>query len=500
MSRIKTHRVKFILFLFIVWLNDSLMAQYKMMNAADREPVVAGQFYERSKEQLTKQVEAFLRLGQSCQEEVSALIVPHAGYVYSGEVAGRAYANVSADQEIKNVFVIGSSHRVTFNGASIYNIGDYQTPIGVVVVNKTVANALMEQSRLFSFRPEAHSQEHSLEVQLPFLQVHLKKPFELIPIVIGTRDAADCKQLAKALRPYFVPGNLFVISSDFSHYPDYETAKEVDRQTADAILSNEPEKLMKALKNCDQLNRPDLLTGLCGWTSVLTLMYLTEDVSGVKYKHIWYQNSGDVAFGDKNRVVGYHAISVMRERVFGLQEKQKEMLMDVARKELRTIFRSGVTVELDEGLLSKEVGMQSGAFVSLYLANDLRGCIGSFQSEDPLWLTVQEMTRAAATRDSRFRPVEESELDNISIEISVLSPLKKIRDASEIILGKHGVYMKKGGLRGTFLPQVAVKTGWTLEEFLGHCAKDKAHIGWDGWREAELYVYEVTAFKSDSII
>ncbi|NPA37807.1 MAG: AmmeMemoRadiSam system protein B [Chlorobi bacterium] len=475
-----------------------------MKKNKDRESVVAGRFYEGDKNALKAEVEKYLTPQSKSDylEDLIALIVPHAGYVFSGKIAGMGYKAIDPDKEYKNVFVIGSSHHVWFEGASVYNRGDYITPLGRVEVNKEIADELIASSKYFSFNPDAHSKEHSLEVQLPFLQVQLHKPFKIVPIVLGTQDPYVCRQLAKILKKYFVPGNLFVISSDFSHYPDYETAIEVDKQTAEAIMSNEPERLLKAVKDIKQRHDPNLLTGLCGWTSVLTLMYMTEGDNSIEYKHLGYMNSGDVPYyGDKNRVVGYNAIAVVKKQSdeeFTLTEEQKKLLLDVAHDELAKVVgaKSDIKLPPDE-VLDKEVGAHAGAFVSLYNHGELRGCIGQFIGNKPLWRTVREMTDASATRDTRFYPVRKDELKDIKIEISVLTPLKKINDISEIKLGKHGIYIKKGYNSGTFLPQVATKTGWTLEEFLGHCARDKAHIGWDGWKDADIYTYEAIVFSDD---
>ena len=140
-----------------------------------------------------------------------------------------------------------------------------------------------------------------------------------------------------------------------------------------------------------------------------------------------------------------------------------------------------------------------GAFVSIYVEGKLRGCVGTFSEEYPLSQNIKEMAISAATSDSRFEPLSQTELDQAEIEISVLSPRMRIYDKSEIILGKHGIYMKKGVNRGTLLPQVAINQDWNVEELLGNCARNKAGIGWDGWKSAELYTYEATVFRSEDL-
>ena len=148
---------------------------------------------------------------------------------------------------------------------------------------------------------------------------------------------------------------------------------------------------------------------------------------------------------------------------------------------------------------SEKYDLYCGAFVSIYVEGDLRGCIGTFSEENTLYQNIRDMAVSAATTDSRFKPMTPSELDRFQLEISVLSPRKRIVDISEIIIGQHGIFMKKGTNRGTLLPQVAKSQGWSVEELLGNCARYKAGIGWDGWQTAELYTYEATVFRSDDL-
>lgn len=277
----------------------------------DRQAVVAGQFYPGTKTSLEKNLsELFSKAKKNTTAKLSAIISPHAGYTYSGEVAASAFNQMDENAVYDNIFVIASSHRVHFNGASIYAQGNYLTPLGKVNVNKLLAQELIDNHKCFSFYEGAHAEEHSLEVQLPFLQYKLKNKHNIVPIVIGSQDAAVSKEIAEALKPYFNENNLFVISTDFSHYPAYNDAVEADNQTAEAIVSNQPQTLIDTLNDYKSKFIPNLATNLCGWTSVLTLMYLTKDQKEYTYKKIDYRNSGDAYFGDKNQVVGYFAITV----------------------------------------------------------------------------------------------------------------------------------------------------------------------------------------------
>ncbi len=481
-------------------------------NLVNRKPTVAGQFYPGRSDELNAQLIKLFAdaVPKKTDNDVLAIISPHAGYVFSGPVAASSFNQLDARKAYNTVFIIGSSHRTMFNGASIYNKGHYETPLGVVKVDLETANLLINKNDVFKYRPDAHAYEHSLEVQLPFLQHIMESDIQIVPIVIGTQSQNTIKKIALALKPYLTKENLFVISTDFSHYPDYENAVKVDKATADAIISGIPEELLSTLRKNEQKGISNLATSLCGWSSVLTLMYMTEDNPEVGYLSVDYKNSGDAKFyGDKSRVVGYYAIALVakknnpdeskteqqvEEDELLLTDKDKQQLLHISRSTLDEYVRSGKIPDVKDNELSNSLKTCCGAFVSLHINGKLRGCIGNFSQDIPLYKVVQEMTISSATRDYRFSPVKLDELGKIDIEISVLTPLKKISSIDEIVLGKHGIYIRKGQRTGTFLPQVAMQTGWNLEDFLGHCARDKANIGWEGWKDAELFTYEAIIF------
>ncbi|MBN2349053.1 MAG: AmmeMemoRadiSam system protein B [Bacteroidales bacterium] len=483
-------------------------------NYQTREPVVAGQFYPASKDALDAElIKLFSDVkdqktskGINNQPEILAVISPHAGYVFSGSVAAAGYKQLNPKKQYQNIFLIGSSHRTYFNGASIYNKGNYRTPLGDVKVNLSLANMLINKYDVFKFREDAHNYEHSLEVQLPFLQHILEKEFTIVPVIIGSQDKNTCKKIAEALKPYFNQDNLFVISSDFSHYPDYTNAVKVDGLTAQAIISNNPDNLLEQIQKNEKSHISNLATSLCGWTSVLTLMYLSQDIPDVQYIPVVYKNSGDVEhYGEKSRVVGYYSICLEQKPVisntnnFLLSHQDKEDLIKIARNTVNSYVRFQKRPAIEENLLSDNLKTPAGAFVTLHKKGQLRGCIGRFDPDIPLFKVIQDMAIAASTRDYRFTPVTPDELDQLDIEISVLTPLKKINSIEEIVLGKHGIYIKKDHQSGTFLPQVATQTGWSLDEFLGHCAKDKAGLGWNGWIDAELYTFEAIIFSEKDL-
>jgi hypothetical protein len=470
-------------------------------NKIDRQPAVAGSFYPARQEELDATLKQLFTnaIPSKNIQNIIAIISPHAGYVFSGEVAASAINQIDTTKEYENIFVLGSSHYIAFEGASIYSQGNFITPLGTVKVNTELADQLIKNSSIFSNRTDAHAREHSLEVQLPFLQYRLKKDFKIVPIILGTQSPQTCKRIAEALRPYLNTKNLFVISTDFSHYPSYADAKNIDKATVDAILTNSPENLIRSMANYEQKGFSNLATCLCGWTSVLTLLYMTESNTDVTYTHVQYKNSGDTEYGEKNRVVGYNAIAVsLKEKKgrseFNLTDKDKKDLLAIARNTVERYVKNNTKPEIDEKNLSSILKTNCGAFVTLKKYGNLRGCIGRFDASESLYKVVQEMAIASSTQDYRFPPVESNEIPQLEIEISVLTPMRRISSIDEIELGKHGIYIRKGSRSGTFLPQVAIETGWTKEEFLGHCAQDKAGIGWNGWKDAELYVYEALVF------
>ncbi|MBN2166751.1 MAG: AmmeMemoRadiSam system protein B [Marinilabiliaceae bacterium] len=468
-----------------------------------RKPAVAGVFYKNDKNALLQELDLLFSDCEShdiFSDRISALIVPHAGYVFSGKVAAMAYIQLDKQAVYDNIFIIGTSHHHLFEGASIYNEGNFSTPLGEVEVNRELAGAIIAGSDVFNSNSFVHEREHSLEVQLPFLQYRLKNKFKIVPVLIGTSDKDKIEHIAHQLKPFFNSTNLFIVSTDLSHYPNYNESILLDRGTIDAIISNSPQVLLAKLAENEDMQITGVLTSLCGWSSVLCLMYITNNQL-VKYQKLYYQNSGDSVYGEKDRVVGYCSIAVVNE-----VENKKNEFSDAQKKYLLRVVRD----ELYRAVLPKDLKSRSvtvrdsffddltgGVFVSLYYKGALRGCIGTFDFDRKLIDNLKDVAVSAAINDYRFNPVSGYELADIKIEISVLTPLIKVASIADIQLGKHGVCIKKEGRSGTFLPGVAVKMGWDLETTLGHCAREKAQIGWDGWRDADIYVYEAIVFADE---
>ena len=437
------------------------MRTEEIHNPIVRPATQANRFYEGNPQQLSHEVDSFLALhdGSATYNNVAALIVPHAGYYYSGNVAASAYATLNPQKHYQRIFLLGPSHHEWLDGASVNSEADfYATPLGKVKVDRETTRQLREADSLFFYQKKAHDREHCLEVQLPFLQRRLGNVPPIVPIIISTNDFAHLRRMAEVLKPYFNDDNLFVISSDFSHYPSYEDACEVDARTGEAIASGDVEQFLAAIELNTRSEKDNLATSACGEFAILTLMLMLDS-----------------------------------DEDFTLSDQEKKILKGIA---LQSIKDSLDGKRLDPTLATEfpTLNRNCGAFVSLHKHGQLRGCIGHFGEDFPLPEIVAEMARAAAFEDPRFTPLRREELDDIDIEISVLTPMRRIQSLDEFQLHRHGIYIRKGYRSGTFLPQVADEVNWTKEEFVGHCSRDKAGLGWNGWRDAELYVYEAIVF------
>jgi AmmeMemoRadiSam system protein B/AmmeMemoRadiSam system protein A len=458
-----------------------------------RQPCVAGQFYPADAKTLRHTIQHyFAKAKPPTTQNLRAIITPHAGYIFSGQTAAHAFNQIDPNRKYKRIFLIGSSHRVAFDGASIYNRGHYLTPLGTVKVDLDMANQLTNDNKFFAFHPEAHHGEHSLEVQLPFLQIHLQHDFHIVPIIIAAQSHETIRKIAEALQPYFTTDNLFVISSDFSHYPAYADAVAFDLRTAEAIAQNSPKAFLETIAHNDSRQIHGLATSICGWSSVLALLHLTSHHQNMQVKLVAYTNSGDAPRSDRSRVVGYWAIAFdgKEDEGFMLSDDEKSMLLQIAREAVINVVLGKKQKDYPDNNLTEKLTNPMGAFVTFYHQGKLRGCIGRIEPELPLWEIVQQMAISAATRDYRFDPITKAELTGLDIEISVLTQLLRIDDISDIIPRKHGIFIRKGLSTGTFLPQVAETTGWNALQLLQHCAADKAGIGRDGWKDAEIYVYQ----------
>jgi len=314
-----------------------------------RPATQANRFYTGDARELSEEVDSLLarHSGDKQYADLAAVIVPHAGYYFSGNVAAAAYMSIPADREYKRIFLLGPSHHEWLDGASVNTAFDYySTPLGNVKVDVETAQKLTEADSVFSYRPKAHDREHCLEVQLPFLQRRFKEVPAIVPIIISTNDYRKLKRIAEVLKPYLTEENLFVISSDFSHYPSYEDAYMVDARTGKAVKSGDVEEFIRVLEENANSHVRNLATSACGELAIATLMLMMQD-GGYEVKHLLYQNSGDIdnrerlrvgerSSGMHSRVVGYHAFAIVRNGLsrtgteFSLSDDEKRMLKEIA--------------------------------------------------------------------------------------------------------------------------------------------------------------------------
>ena len=465
-----------------------------------REPAVAGAFYPDKPEVLSRDVKKYLENSkkEKIEGDIVALISPHAGYMYSGQVAAYAYKLVEG-RAFDSVVVVAPSHRVLFKGASLYDRGGYRTPLGVVPIDTELSKKMMERRKEIQFLPEAHSQEHSLEVQIPFLQVVLKT-FNLIPIVMEPHWSWEtCQSVASAIAET-VKGKrvLLVASTDLSHFYTYNIAVELDKIFLNHIERFDVEGLNRDLKN----NR----TEACGGGPVVTIMLAAKMLGANHGKVLKYANSGDVT-GDRSRVVGYAAgvfyktaggKEKMKEEKkvgvdLGLNEEEKKALHQIAKTVIENKAKGKAVPDFK--VESPTLKENRGAFVTIHKRGQLRGCIGYIEGQGPLHKTIERMAEAAAFKDPRFTPVKENELTELELEISVLTPLKRITDVNEIQVGKHGIYIVKGMWAGLLLPQVATEYGWDRQTFLEHTCQ-KANLPSNAWKEkdTEIYIFSADIF------
>ncbi|MFY9228922.1 MAG: AmmeMemoRadiSam system protein B, partial [Bacteroidales bacterium] len=312
-----------------------------------RKPIVQGTFYPASATELKKEIESWYKAYQPTKyiTPIRAIIVPHAGYVYSGAIAARAYAQIEPGAKYKNVFLIGRSHQGYFSGASLYTSGAFANALGEVEVNDDICKKLL-QHKIFDHPSYYHDNEHSLEVQLPFLQLRLAPDFKIVPILIGTENTIILDEIATILKQYYEPENLFVISTDLSHYPSYKDAIISDSLTVEAILSGDPKKFQTTVNYIETSGKyPNLSTAACGAAAVYVLLKIIEN-EPCAIKKIYTANSGDIS-GDHSRVVGYASLIVVpsdkntniqtksTDTEFTLTDEEKKFLKDLAFKSIK---------------------------------------------------------------------------------------------------------------------------------------------------------------------
>ena len=472
-----------------------------MVSAQDvKESDLAGSWYPNSKAGLEALLGGYLKDAQTTEINgtVIAIISPHAGYQFSGPVAAYGFKAVQ-DQDVKTVVIVGFSHRIPFNGISIYDRASWRTPLGEVKIDEDLAKEIISKDQRIQFEPALFMGENSVEMEIPFVQMVFKDA-KIVPIAFGTQDFADAKILAEALSSSIGhrQGVLMVASTDLSHYHPYDDAVSIDAHTMHVLKSFN----VKAFY--DEANVG--ICELCGFMPVTAVMLASQGLGYDKIKILKYANSGDTT-GEKNKVVGYLSAVIYKEGARPVKAATQKtgdlpMLTNSQRIKLLQIARDSITSYVRDGqkkeFVEKDPGLNEllGAFVTLHENGELRGCIGNMIGREPLHQTIADMSVEAATNDWRFPPLSRDEIDKIDIEISVLSPLKKVSSYKEIKIPGHGVLVRSGFKSGVYLPQVATETGWDREKFLTSLCGQKAGLASDAWKDpaTELYVFSAEIF------
>ncbi|MFH0821748.1 MAG: AmmeMemoRadiSam system protein B [Pseudomonadota bacterium] len=474
-----------------------------------RKPAVAGAFYPADPQILKKAVADSLRSAEKVPVTgaVRAIMAPHAGYTYCSTALAAAYKTVEGESFVyERVVLVGPSHRFPTKAAALSSADSWETPLGTVPLDVAMCKKLVEKSDRVEYEDRAHEKEHCLEVQLPYLMAAARgKPFKIVPIVTSSTDASDRRVLADLLAYAASDGmTLMVLSTDLSHFPSAKDAEEVDKGILAAIASLNRDKLVEEDRKYMKQGRPGLSCTVCGLEAVLAFLDAAPALGITEAKVCRYSHSGMIG-GDGTRVVGYGSI------VFSGPEKKaperKDSTAEVrfgpeSRNKLIAICLAAAKAAVEgarpagEPCDDPELQVRAGCFVTLKNKGILRGCIGRFTSDEPLWKTASEMAVASATQDGRFRndPITPKEVPQLSVSVSVLSPMEQVSDPlKELELGRDGIVVMDKGRSGTFLPQVATETGWSLVEFLGHCSRDKAGLGWNGWKSPTAKVLKYTA-------
>ena len=459
-----------------------------------RPAILAGRWYEADPDNLRSMVDLYLKYAKISHDlgKITGLISPHAGYQYSGQVAAYAYKQVQG-KHYDTVVVIAPNHAdPRLNFSSVMTHGGYTTPLGIMTVDEEIARAIADfdafdnvrESDIGHLTRNLGNAEHSLEIQLPFLQVALGD-FELVPILMGDQSEKSCTVLANAITAAVKDKNVLLVgSTDLSHFFNDEKARQLDSVVQKHVEAFDPEGLMRDIElgKCQA----------CGGAHMAAIMMACKQLGAKKSTVLHMANSGDVT-GDKSSVVGYlsAALSVSGDDGdevgvnLGLSEQEKKVLKNVVKQTLEIVVNGGGIPRYNN--LTGKLGEEWGAFVTLTKNGELRGCIGHIIGTQPLITTVSEMTKAAAMDDPRFSNVSPSELPDIEFEISVLTPIREIKDINEIVVGRDGIIISKGMYRGLLLPQVATDYGWDRNVFLEQTCR-KAGLPTGAWKDKDTKI------------
>lgn len=460
------------------------VSQKENKNMAKKEvirlPAAAGSFYPGNKTELSQMINDFLNqvADQSATTTPRILIVPHAGYIYSGGVAAYGFKQL-VGKDIKKAIIIGPSHHFPVSGLFLSGANRWQTPLGLV--NLASINSELAKENNFVINEEVHQSEHALELEVPFLQTVLPN-IEIIPIVVGQLNAKARADFVLTLNRYLDSQTVLIVSVDLSHYHPYDEARKLDGQSIDHILNLADNGILS-----DEIDAP--------W-AVATVLELARQ-NNWPPKLLKYANSGDVT-GDKSAVVGYAAVGFYESQKHKnpktndeYSEAEKQELLEVARTTIEQYLKEGKTYE--PATANPKFKEKRGVFVTLNKNGQLRGCIGYIEPVASLVEAVVDNAISAAVHDNRFSPVQASELKDIEIEISILT-VPEIDTLQNIIDQKLGVVLKQGNRGATYLPQVWEGLADPNQFFSTLCLKGGLAANCHKDKDTQFFSYKAIVF------
>jgi AmmeMemoRadiSam system protein B/AmmeMemoRadiSam system protein A len=474
------------------------------------KPTVAGRFYPNDPAELMSEIKSYLDKAdvEPSKSKVLAVLTPHAGYAFSGSVAGYSFKHVQ-NQEPDTVLFIAIAHKGA-NGACILKSRTVETPLGIIDVDLELTDLLLTQGEPIHTDISPFIGEHSIEVNLPFVQMVFPEA-KIAAIAVTQTDPTLCqsigKKIAAAIQACSDKQILIMVSSDMSHYPTYEIASRRDQDMLTKLESLDTEQIFNEFERVEKEPELDLHCVMCGSAAMLTAIEACNELGATNAKVITYRNSGDSDFGNHDRVVGYGSFAIYDNTIeVDVEGEENEYLSELDKQELLQIARKSMYFDFCKkeyipNSTSPNLKRQCGVFVTLKNNGVLRGCLGRFDVGDlTLDQLVAVMAVQSANHDIRFSSVTLEELPDIDIQISVLTPRETVQDIHEIEIGRHGLQIQtKGTLgrrhSGTLLPQVATEQGWDVIQFLeGTCKKAGMHT--DAWKDedVEILKYEGIVF------
>jgi len=475
---------------------------------------VAGKFYPADPARLRAAIDGYLRDAIPPRPvEPVAIVVPHAGVVFSGQIAADGYRQLTG-HAFDTVVILGANHTGRFDERmAVFDGPSVSTPLGTIGIDRELAAAIVNAGVGAVFDSSAHDGEHSIAVQIPFVQSVLPHA-NVVSIVVGSSDPATCARWGRTLATLLKGRRaVLVASSDLSHYPAQRDAVLVDARTLEAVASLDPDTFGSALSRTDEARPNNLATSACGEGAIRVVMEAARALGASRGTVVSYANSGDTISGESGRVVGYGAVVFSRgERgsdvealaraaadvTRALDAADRRVLLRLARETIVRYLASG-SVPFPRGGSSKLL-REAGVFVTLKKHGEMRGCIGRLQAQGTLVRLVSAMAFESAFRDGRFEPVRAGELGEIDIELSVVTPPRQIAGPADVVVGRDGVLLRVGDRSAVLLPQVATEQGWNREQMLDHLAQ-KAGLSARAWRgkTAQLLTFQADVFSEATL-